>query len=94
MPRRSRAPGRRRRAPKAAPSAFDIADAMEMPLHRVEDLVRTLEFVGYGLASLEDDGAPAVMGIAQALAQNVAAVKESWLLLFRRSAITDRESDS
>jgi hypothetical protein len=84
-PRAKRSPKKSRRAPKEPPSVFDIADAMETPLARAEYLVRALEYVGYGLSSLEEDSAPAVFAIAQALSENLEAVKNSWKKLFDRA---------
>lgn len=75
MPSRRRASGKRRPVPKPTASIVDLADAMEIPLARAEDLVRALEYVGYGLFSLEDDSAPAVSGIAQAMSENLQIVK-------------------
>ena len=72
----------RRTTKKHRISAFDIADAMETPLNRAEDLVRALEYVGYGMSSLEEDGAPAVFALAHALSENLEAVKRSWELLY------------
>ncbi len=84
MPKRHAARGKHRRAP-VTESLFDLSDAMETPLHRLEDLVRALEYIGFGLASLGEDGAPAVLGLAQALSENLQAVKRPWrkLLTFQ-----------
>ena len=87
--REKRSPKKSRRAPKEPPSVFDIADAMETPLARAEYLVRALEYIGYGLSSLDEDGAPAVFAIAQALSESLEAVKNSWKQLFHRS-VEDR----
>lgn len=86
MTRRRRASGKRRRVPKPAASAFDLADEMETPLARVEDLVRALEYIGHGLSSLGEDSAPAVFGIAQAMAENLQVVKSLRNKLFVATA--------
>lgn len=49
-----------------------------MPLARAQDMVRAPEYVGYGMASLQEDGAPAISGLTQALSENLQAVKRSW----------------
>jgi hypothetical protein len=84
MARRRRAS--RTRAPKPAVSAFDLADAMETPLARAQDLVRALEYIGHGLHSLGEDSVPAVFGIAQAMAENLQAVKRLREKLFSAAA--------
>ncbi len=87
MTRRRRASGKRQRAPKPAESVFDLADAMETPLARTQDLVRALEYVGHGLHSLGEDSAPAVFGIAQAMSENLQDVKRLREKLFSAVAL-------
>jgi hypothetical protein len=90
MPKKSRAkrtPTKSRQKPKERSiSTRDMADEMETPLYRAEDLIRALEFVGYGMSSLEEDSAPAIFAIAQALSENLEAVKNCWQLLFNEAA--------
>ena len=88
MPSRPRASAKRKRASKPArrPSLLDLADAMETPLARAQDLARTLEYVGYGLSSLGEDSAPAIFGLATALSENLETVKRSWQKLFQRAS--------
>ncbi len=71
MPSRRRASGKRRPVPK--PAAHDLADAMEIPLARAGNLICALECVGDCLFS--QGGAPAVSGIAQAMADSLDVVK-------------------
>ena len=84
MPSRRRASGKRARKPAA--SVFDLADAMETPLARTQDLVRALEYVGHGLHSLGEDSAPAIFGIAQAMSENLQDVKRLREKLFSAAA--------
>ncbi len=57
----------RQRAAVLPQSAFELADALETPLRRTQDLVMALHYVGYGLSSLRDDSAPAINGLAEAM---------------------------
>ena len=85
--RAKRKPKKPLRAPKEpCRSVFNLVDQMETPLNRTEDLIRALEYVGYGLSSLEEDGAPAVFAVAQALSENLETAKNLWKLLFDEAA--------
>jgi hypothetical protein len=80
MSKRSRGAGRRKAARRPI---SELVDDMETPLSRAEDLVRALEYVGYGLSSHEDDSAPAVFGLSQAMSDNLAVLKRQWMTLSR-----------
>jgi hypothetical protein len=52
---------------------------METPLARAQGLARALEFIGYGLQGLDEDSAPAILEVAQALADNLRVLKDAWM---------------
>ncbi|HEY2069559.1 MAG TPA: hypothetical protein VGG48_08405 [Rhizomicrobium sp.] len=52
--------------------------AMETPLHRACGMADALAFVGYGLESMEYDGALPVLTISTSLMDDLAALQKGW----------------
>ncbi|HEX3674591.1 MAG TPA: hypothetical protein VHU87_09985 [Rhizomicrobium sp.] len=55
-----------------------IAEAMEQPLRRARGLADVLAWVGYGLESIDDDGARPVLTIAVALTDDLDRLAANW----------------
>jgi hypothetical protein len=81
-------PRRRRRAPVKRTRAglrdaiSELSNAMEIPLRRARGLADALCFVGYGLESVEDDGARPVLTLASALMDDLEALNASWEAMY------------
>jgi len=82
---RRRASVRRTRA-EVCEAVSALANAMEIPLRRARGLADALCFVGYGLESVEDDGARPVLTLATALLDDLEAVHASWEAMDRVAA--------
>jgi hypothetical protein len=82
MPRASRAPRRRARAPNAKlimSRALDI----EEPLREAMDFVHALKQIGNGIMTLnEDDGRP-IVAVAGAAGERLDRLHDAWLGLLR-----------
>jgi len=59
----------------ASDSVFELADALEMPLRRAEEVAEALHYIGYGFTHLAEDGAPAIHGLAETLSDTVDKMK-------------------
>lgn len=89
MPRRSRA----RRPSGLARFHLDVmalAEAMEQPLRRARGLADALTFVGYGLESVNDDGARPVLTLATDLADDLDVVTARWNGMYAASALVEK----
>lgn len=80
--RRARASGRRSRGP-ALKEVLALAASIEQPLHRARGMADALAFVGYGLESLEYDGAQPVLTISTSLMDDLESIYKSWNAMFR-----------
>ena len=58
-----------------------LVGAMETPLHRARGMADALAFVGYGLESLEYDGAQPVLTISTSLMDDLAVLHKSWIAM-------------
>ena len=69
---------RRRRAARRRDAISALTEAREQPLHRARGLADALTFVGYGLESVDDDGARPVLTLATALSDDLDSLHASW----------------
>jgi len=58
-----------------------LVEAMETPLYRARGMADALAFVGYGLESLEYDGAQPVLTISTSLMDDIEVVYKNWIAL-------------
>jgi hypothetical protein len=83
MPRRRKlASGKRSRA-GALTQVLALAGAMEQPLMRARGMADALAFVGYGLESLEYDGAQPVLALSTSLMDDLESLFKSWNAMYR-----------
>ena len=59
---------------------------MEVPLLRARGMADALAFVGYGLESLDYDGAQPVLALSTSLMDDLESIFNSWEAMFREDA--------